>query len=293
MIDLHIHTTYSDGDDSLINVLKSANDLKLEIISITDHNSCKGYYELDSFNVKEYFTGNIIIGCEFTTSFENKMIEVLGYGFDKEKVNKYLEDYCKDELIYKKTLYKECFNKIKDLGLIYNLSIDEDVSRNVSLDKIIYDELIKYPDNKDILGEDIFKSLSDFFRKGLTNKNSKIYVDFTKFKPNLKDIIDLVHAAGGIVFLAHPYQYEIDDLELFLERIYDENNLDGIECFYPSFTEEQTNYLLSFAHEKKLLISGGSDYHGTSRKDNQLGIGKGNLNIDKNIILNWGIDYYG
>ena len=91
MIDLHMHTKYSDGTDTLKELLKKANDLNLEVISITDHNICTAYDELTKFNVKEYFKGNIIIGCEFTTSYKNNLIEILGYGIDYKKINNYME----------------------------------------------------------------------------------------------------------------------------------------------------------------------------------------------------------
>lgn len=62
--------------------------------------------------------------------------------------------------------------------------------------------------------------------------------------------------------------------------------MDGVECFYTTFNEEQTNYLISFARDNNLLISGRSDYHGLNKKDHNLGIGRGNLNISKDIIKN-------
>ena len=89
MIDLHMHTTYSDGTDTVKELLEKAEFLGLEVISITDHNTCKAYFEMEKFNVKEIYHGNIIVGCEFTTSFDNRLIEVLGYGFDYKGVNKY------------------------------------------------------------------------------------------------------------------------------------------------------------------------------------------------------------
>ena len=89
MIDLHMHTTYSDGTDTVKELLEKAESLGLEVISITDHNTCKAYYEMENFNVKEMYKGDILVGCEFTTSFDNRLIEVLGYGFDYKNINKY------------------------------------------------------------------------------------------------------------------------------------------------------------------------------------------------------------
>lgn len=295
MIDLHMHTTYSDGTDSVEEILNNVNKLNLEVISITDHNSCKVYEDLEKPEVRSIYKGHIIVGCEFTTSFDNKLIEVLGYGFDYKKVGEYLNNYYTKEFTTEKTaiLYNRLLDKINNLRLKYNI---EEIRRtkfeNEFFEQDVYKELIKYPENKEILKEDIWDSFSDFFRKGLLNHNSKLFINHVEFKPPLKEIINLIHNAGGIVFLAHPFQYKFDDTESFLNKIYDENNLDGIECFYTTFSDEQTNYLFDFARRRNLLISGGSDYHGTMKKQHDLGVGSGNLNISKDIITNWPIILY-
>ena len=295
MIDLHIHTKYSDGTDSVKDILNIANKMKLDTISITDHNTCKAYEEMENYDISNIYNGNIIVGCEFTTSFDNKLIEVLGYGFDYKKVNEFLNNYYMPEFVNERTttLYNRLIEKIKNIGLIFNLEdVREKKFANEFFERGIYDELIKHPENFEILKEDIWNSFSDFFRKGLTNINSKIFINHAEFKPSLKDIINLVHDNGGIVFLAHAYQYKLNDTESFLNKIYNENNLDGIECFYTTFSNEQSDYLINFAKERKLLVSGGSDYHGLNKQKHDLGIGGGNLNINKDNISNWNIDYY-
>lgn len=74
MIDLHIHTNYSDGADNLITVLKLAEEKELEYISITDHDNCKAYDGLKRINVKEYYKGNIIPGIEIKCTYEGRLI---------------------------------------------------------------------------------------------------------------------------------------------------------------------------------------------------------------------------
>ena len=86
MIDLHIHTTYSDGADDLIEVLKKAEDLKLEYISITDHDNCNVYKELESLNISDYFSGKIIPGIEIKCAYKDRLMEILGYKIDVVKV---------------------------------------------------------------------------------------------------------------------------------------------------------------------------------------------------------------
>ena len=295
MIDLHMHTTYSDGTDTVKELLEKAESLGLEVISITDHNTCKSYFEMEEFNVKEIYKGDILVGCEFTTSFDNRLIEVLGYGFDYKKVNKYLEEFYSDELVSKRTniLYNRLLDRIKELGLEFHLERVRDKKfTNEFFERGIYEELVKYENNKEKLKEDVWASFSNFYRKGLTNPKSKLFINHVEFKPSIKEIVNLIHKNGGIAFLAHPYQYKFTDTEKFLDKIYDEVALDGIECFYTTFSEKQTNYLVNFAKERNLLISGGSDYHGTNKENHNLGVGRGNLKISKDIITNYKIGKY-
>lgn len=294
MIDLHMHTTYSDGTDTVKELLEKAEDIGLEVISITDHNTCKAYFEMEKFNVKEIYKGNIIVGCEFTTNFDNRLIEVLGYGFDYKKVNKYLEKKYTPLNNKKrfKGFYTEMIERIRKLGLECDLDIIKKAKKNKFFEIAVYEELIKHEKNRKILNEDIWDSYSDYYRKGITNPKSKIFINKASYYPSIKEIVNLIHENGGIAFLAHPYQFKFTDTEEILDRIYNELVLDGVECFYTTFTEEQTNYLLDFAKKRNLLISGGSDYHGTLKQNHNLGVGRGNLNINKNIINNYKIGKY-
>jgi len=294
MIDLHMHTTYSDGTDSLVELLNNANKKNLKVISITDHDTVDSYKELDNLNIDRYYDGRIIVGCEFTTSFDDRLIEVLGYGFDYKKIDEYLNSFYTDEFMIssRMTLYNRLVSILKE----YNLKYDNEVIENAIKDKFylitIYNELIKYPLNKNILNENLFNSYSDFIRKGIYNKNSKLFLNHAEFKPKIEEIINIIHYSGGICFLAHPFQYKFNDTEDFLNKIYNETSLDGIECFYTMFTEAQTEYIKDFANKRGLLLSGGSDYHGKNKQNHSLGIGRGNLNISDEILENYNITYY-
>jgi len=294
MIDLHMHTTYSDGTDSVVELLNNANKKDLKVISITDHDTVNSYKELDSLNIERYYNGRIIVGCEFTTSFDNRLIEVLGYGFDYKKIDEYLKSFYTNEFLIssRMTLYNRLVSILKK----YNLKYDKNVIENAIKDKFylitIYNELIKYKENKDILNEDLFNTYSDFIRKGIYNKNSKLFLNHAEFKPKIEDIINIIHSSNGIAFLAHPFQYKFDDTKEFLDKIYNETSLDGIECFYTTFNEEQTKYIKEFASKRHLLISGGSDYHGKNKRNFELGSGHGKLNIREDILENYNITFY-
>lgn len=140
MIDLHMHTKYSDGTDSVKEILINAKEANLDIISITDHNTCNAYREMKRFDVSEFYDGNIIVGCEFTTSFDGRLIEVLGYGFDYIKVQEYLDNYYSKELerTRMRILCNRLFDRLKQLQLIFNLENVQRIIFNNRFLNVIY-----------------------------------------------------------------------------------------------------------------------------------------------------------
>ena len=117
MIDLHIHTIYSDGTDSVEELLKKAEDKQLEVISITDHDEVGSYFELEKDKkLRNLYSGKIIIGAELKTVWNRVPIEILAYGIDYKKL--------RIHKINMKELQKEVLEKLKkvarDLGLIYD-----------------------------------------------------------------------------------------------------------------------------------------------------------------------------
>ena len=295
MIDLHMHTKYSDGTDNLVDILEKCQKINLEVISITDHNTCDAYFELEKLDIKKYYKGKIIVGCEFTTFYKDKLIEILGYGFDYKEVNKFLEQYYSEEQKKKNEiiLYNKIIAKIKELNLIFNENnLREKKQKNEFIETIIYEELIKHPENMNILNDDSLSSLSNFFRKGLTNPKSKFFINRKNAVPKIQDIIDFIHSINGKLFLAHPYQYGFSDTNKIIEDLFNDYNLDGIECYYTTFSSLQTSYLIEFAKRKNLLTSGGSDYHGTAKINHDLGFGAGTLKIKADILTGANISLY-
>ena len=144
---------------------------------------------------------------------------------------------------------------------------------------------MRHKENYKILGE-FTESLSVFFRKGLANPESIYFVNRIEFRPKYKEVIDIIHKSGGKAFLAHPFEYRFKDTIKFIDNLREETELDGIECFHPSANEEQRDILVHYAKNNNLYISGGSDYHGSSKPDIEIGVGKGDLNIQKE-ILSW------
>ena len=286
MIDLHIHTTYSDGDKNVAEILKMCESKKIEYISITDHNTAKQYRD-EALKNSNIFSGKIIKGVELNTVFQDKNIEVLGYNIEPDIINEWCKRYYSKEKL--KEQQEICYRRLLDIcdrqGLKYDESQIIKPKETGFVEISIYEELMKHKENYKILGE-FTESLGVFFRKGLANPESIYFVNRIEFRPKYKEVIDIIHKSGGKAFLAHPFEYRFKDTIKFIDNLREETELDGIECFHPSANEKQRDILVHYAKKNNLCISSGSDYHGNSKPDIEIGVGKGDLNIQKE-ILSW------
>lgn len=290
MVDIHMHTIYSDGDKTIAEILKMCEEKKLEYISITDHNTCMGYEDIDLIN-NNIFSGKIIKGVEMNATFQNKNIEVLGYNIKEPKIiEEWSQKFFSEEVLRqqqeesKRKLLNICDKK----GLICDESkIEKNIPVTDYITIYIYKELMRHEKNYEILGE-FAESLNVFIRKGLMNPESEYYTgsDNTP-KPMYKDVVDIIHKAGGLTFIAHPFEYRFENTIGFIDELRKEKELDGIECFHPSANEEKMESLVEYAKKNNLYISGGSDYHGKKKPDIEVGIGRGNLHISKEYIEKW------
>ena len=290
MVDMHMHTKYSDGDKSVKEILEMCEEKKLEYISITDHNTCKQYEDEDLKNNK-IFTEKIIKGVEMNAIFEKKKMEILGYNIRKpEIIEEWSQQFFSEKMLRKqqedskRKLLEICDKK----GIIYE---EDKIETNIFLKEhittYIYKEIMRHKQNHKILGE-FAESIVIFVRKGLMNPESEYYIDNENLpKPMYKDVIDVIHKAGGLAFLAHPFEYRFDNTLEFIDELMEENKLDGIECFHPSADEEKMQILVDYARKNNLYISGGSDYHGKPKPTIEIGVGEGNLRIPKYYIEEW------
>ena len=88
--------------------------------------------------------------------------------------------------------------------------------------------------------------------------------------------------------MPHLFIYKaIKDKETFINDIITNYDVDGLECYHSEFSEEEIQYLLNLTNERKLLRSGGSDYHGKNKVGIEMAIGKGNLRIEDSLVENW------
>ena len=212
------------------------------------------------------------------------------YETNPDIINKWCEKYYSEAQLREQQ--KICRQRLFDIcekhGLIYDKSkIEEPKKASEYVEIPIYEEIMKHKENFKILGE-FTESFGIFFRKGLANPESSYFMNHVEFRPPYKEVIDIIHKAGGKAFLAHPFEYKFDDTIGFIDSLRKEAELDGIECFHPSSEDDnKKDILVNYARKNNLFISGGSDYHGNPKPDIEIGIGRGKLNIPKEIIEEW------
>ena len=291
MIGMHMHTTYSDGADSLIEVLKKAESLKLEYISITDHDTCEGYKELAKLDVKKYFSGQIINGVEIKCAYKKRLIEILGYKVDPKVINNFMEEFhkTKSKEILQQKYFDILHERCKDMGLV--MSKKEDIEFNPKTDWAsikIYNDIKAHEENKLKVPDDFWSEFNIFSKKYCGDVNYPLYIDKSEDYLQLDEAIKLVKDAGGLVFLPHIFIYKwAEDKKKLLDDIVAEYDIDGIECMHSEFSQDDIDYLLEYTQKNNFYRSGGSDYHGKNKVGIEMAVGKGNLKIESYLIQDW------
>ncbi len=275
--DLHLHTSYSDGEHSLKIVLNKVKENDLRFFSITDHDSVDSIKEIKNYDLG---TTKYIKGVEISSILDGKYkLHILGYNIDENNIK------VNDVILKLKEARKKRFSELADyIEKNYSLKIDKK-----DIEKVI--ENVNIP-GKPHLAELMIKygyvnSVEEAFKKYLENAKTK-----TSNRMDAKIVIEAIKDAGGIAIWAHPKKvekkYNIHFEELMPRLL--ELGLDGIEPFNSLHTYEESIKYLKYAKEHNLITSGGSDYHGENVKpDVKMGVifnSRENIKIDnENITL--------
>lgn len=277
MIDLHTHSTFSDGELTPKNLIELAIKNNINTFSITDHDTLLGNKEVMKI-IKNYDI-NYITGIELSAKVDKGRMHILGYDIDinNKELNK------KMEILKNNSLYSviTLLSRIKkDYDIVFSTEdILNTLNQNHNLGRPDIARLMVKYEYVSSIKEAFDKYLNDAYAK--TRKTSKGI--------SYKECIELVLNAGGIPVLAHPKTLELNEKELLIlikeMCIY---GLQGIEVYHSSHTEEEIKLYLDIANKYNLLISGGTDYHGPFVKpDIEIGTGiNNNLKIKELSILN-------
>ena len=265
--DLHMHSNFSacaNPSNDYKTLLTKCKENELDVISITDHNAYPFHLINMYQDITPYFSGKIIIGMECDVNESGIGFEVLAYNFDPVK----LLDWTYSTYGTLESRQTKLKDKLIELIELNNLYYDKTLKYNPKTDyahHYIYDAMKCSKTNEQLFKKYNIKNVHDFYRNSTANKDFPLYVHTGIFSPSIKTVLENVHNAGGVVVLAHPYNYNNIDAETLIQLAV-ENNIDGIEIYHPSADETKQKYMLDIANKHNLIITGGSDYHGTTHR---------------------------
>ncbi len=252
-VDLHTHSNFSDGTMSPKELVKLAHDSGLTGISITDHDAIGAFREGYEYAVS---LGCMLIpGIEMSTEFQNESIHVLGYSYDPNS-----------EILIEACLLHRKRREARNRNMI-------DLLEKKGM-KISYDEVVALSPEAHTYGrphiahvmvqKGYVESIQDAFKKYLGTGKS-CYVAGEKWATS--DAVEIIHQAKGYAILAHPH------LISRFQRVRELMKLpfDGLEGYYAQFPLRDNKRFISLAESQGLLITGGSDFHGTIKPHGRLG----------------------
>ncbi|NMA50859.1 MAG: PHP domain-containing protein [Mollicutes bacterium] len=287
MIDLHVHTTNSDGDFTTKETLIEAQKQGIEILSIADHNNITAYEELKSLPLQDLFHGTIIMGVELEFTKDGRIFEMLGYGFDYDKLKN--TEIIRQGMVHA-TIEGETkiLNELKSICDKLNIKYSKELSitrPNYMANDVLLDNILTYDENQNILKQLGIHDRGSFYREHFCEPTSPFYINQSEGKFDVFYVVKTIRDAGGKTFLAHPFSYKLPDLKKFLDELVSYNLLDGIECEHRKNTLEEIEWLKKYCDEHGLLKSGGSDRHTESQF---MGYSNNNKKpIDKSLVQDW------
>ncbi len=241
--DLHIHTTCSDGKLTPEQAVLIASKKKLKALSITDHDTFKGYH-LAKEKAKELGI-ELIPGVEITSTFKGRECHLLAYYFEPES------EYFKNFVLKQRYTRK---NRIKGI-------IDKLIKNGID---ITYDEVWALANGANIgrphvaevlINKGYVSSIQEAFMRYLSEEQlDGIESEY----PSIQEAIEMVKSVGGAAILAHPGRfYSSEEVKELIDL-----GLDGLECIHPSHNWQTQLKYAELCEKNSLLKSGGSDYHG-------------------------------
>lgn len=266
VVDLHAHTTNSDGSSSPAQLVMMAASLGASAIAITDHDTVSGLKEGRA--TAERVGIEFVNGIEISAEYSPGTMHILGYCIDDESPRLHSRlDRLREARSRRNPLIAK---RLRGLG--FDISYEE-------VAQLAGNEVVGRPHFARLLVEKGYaESIQDSFNRFLA-KGAVAYVEKERLSP--ADSIALIHDAGGVAVLAHPYQLKLSssqELEELVEGLV-ALGLDGIEAVYSRHNEGERDAYSKIAARHNLLVTGGSDYHGSYKPDINLVSGKGDLRV--------------
>lgn len=276
-VDLHIHSTASDGSLTPGEIIERAIDLDLKAISITDHDTVEGVRDVleNRWSEKIGFVSGVEISSSPPYPFVSKgSFHILGYGIDIDNpvLTNALERVKKARIERNPMIISRLVKEGFDITLE---EVEQEAGGNVIGRPHMASVLLK---------KGYVSSVKEAFELYLA-KGKPAYVE--KFKLDCYVAIDVLRKAGGIPVLAHPVTLGVGMFELScILGLMKEIGLLGIEAYYTDHSLDLTEQYLELARDKNLIVTGGSDFHGSFKHGVELGIGRGDLRVPYSVFEN-------
>src|SRR5512136_844026 len=270
-VDLHLHTTASDGVLSPSQVVRYAKTKGLQAIAITDHDTIEGCEE--GLSEGERVGIEVIPGIEISAEHSPGSMHILGFFLDIH------HPLLNERLEYLQRARAERNPKI--IGKLNQLGI-----------AITYDEVLKASGGGQVgrphfanvlIDKKYVRSFQEAFDRFL-KKGAPAYVDKVRFTS--KEALHFINEAGGVAVLAHPNTLGVSgysEMEKLILQLVDEG-LQGIEVYYPEHSSTEVAQYKTLADRYKLLSTGGTDYHGIEKNELDIGVGRGEMKLPYSIV---------
>jgi 3',5'-nucleoside bisphosphate phosphatase len=248
MIDLHMHTTFSDGSITPEELVAMVIESGLTAVAITDHDNTQSY--LPALEAAKDTSLEIIPGIEINTWFNNQEVHVLGYYIDPN--NEMLQEVCREHNCAR----EEQMNRLVDLMQKHGkvrVTLEDIQSHSRPGGTIGRPHVAKA-----IVEKGGAANISDAFRKYLV-PTAPTYHRRATVPPH--EAVEAIYESGGIAVIAHP-----GDMEIIEELATDLMNygLRGIEAYHRSHSSVEIEFHCSLAERLGLIVTGGTDFHGTT-----------------------------
>lgn len=260
-IDLHAHTTASDGSLSPTELVEKAVALGLKALAVTDHDTVGGLSEATDAAARHGL--DLVTGVELSVEDDAGRFHLLGYLFDRD------DPKLTTTLITIRASRAERNEQMAVRMAELGMPVTMDDVRAEAGDK---GEVIARPHfARALIKAGVVATVQEAFDKYLAT-GKPLYMP--KDVLTAVDAIALLHQAGGLAVMAHPGLVPLSEAAMAdrTARLKSEAGLDGIEAYYSQHSPEQTERFLALAREHDLLVGGGSDFHGTPKPHVPLGI---------------------
>lgn len=271
-IDLHVHSDCSDGTFRPSELVDYALQKNLAAFALTDHDTTAGLEE--AFQAAEGTSLEVIAGIEFSTEYHGRDIHIVGLDIDYQHPGFISQLQCFRDS--RNIRNEKMIQRLHDGGIDISVAQMQEAFGDAVWTRAHF---ARY-----LLEHGYVKEMSEAFERYI-GEHCPYFVPREKVTP--AQAVNLIFRTGGIPVLAHPmlYHLDADDMDELLISL-KKSGLMGIETLYSTHSASEERLVRQLAKTHGLLISGGSDFHGSNKPHIDLGCGRGNLNIPYEILKN-------